>query len=239
MKKLQLIETNDCILAVSDEEIKEDATNLTNGRDVFDFTDVKEYSLEYANRYWQKIIAYQPKGDATELDLPLLPEIVVEDDYVEVKSKYKESKLYKDWTKVSRFLACGLQGVEVRKIVAEDDEALHYVMSLPNYEYLSYGVQDLIQNAYNASTKVYSEVFDFLEKNNYLSDNRKVLENEFIQSLKNPKTPKWFVAERTKVYHANRKGVTEFQDANGFYSWELKTQTINNKTYLVGHYDYK
>jgi len=78
--KLEIIETSDYVLAVSGEEIKKSTCDLTNGRDVFDYKDVHEYSLEYANKYWQKIIAYQPKGNAAELNLPLLPETVVEDE---------------------------------------------------------------------------------------------------------------------------------------------------------------
>jgi len=39
-------------------------------------------------------------------------------DYVEVRTLYNIPSLYEyvEWTKVSRFLACGLQGVEIREI---------------------------------------------------------------------------------------------------------------------------
>ncbi len=55
----------------------------------------------------------------------------------------------------------------------------------------------------------------------------------------NPKHLKWFVADREKLYHAKRKGTTEFQDTKRYYSWILKTETINGKTYLVGTYLYE
>lgn len=78
-----------------------------------------------------------------------------------------------------------------------------------------------------------------LAREEFNSGKLKYNTDEIIQSLKQPKTPKWFVAKREKVYHANRKGITEFQDAKGFYSWKLKTTIINNKTYLVGNYLFK
>jgi hypothetical protein len=39
------------------------------------------------------LIAYLPKGNAPELDLPLLPEIVVEDDVEKLAEKYASKKL--------------------------------------------------------------------------------------------------------------------------------------------------
>lgn len=40
------------------------------------------------------------------------------DEYVEIRTLYNIPSLnqYKDWTKVSRFLATGLVGIEVREI---------------------------------------------------------------------------------------------------------------------------
>lgn len=79
--KFKIIETEDYFLAISDKEIKENEQNITNGRVIFNYSDFSEYSLEYANNYWEKIIAYLPKNNAKELDsLPLLPEIIVEDN---------------------------------------------------------------------------------------------------------------------------------------------------------------
>ena len=38
------------------------------------------------------------------------------DDFVEVRRLYEEMYMYKEWTKVTRFLAYTLQGVEIREI---------------------------------------------------------------------------------------------------------------------------
>jgi hypothetical protein len=63
--KLVIRETTDYIFAVSDEEIK--------GGDWFIGND------KGCKEPFHKIIAHLPKDDASELDLPLLPEMVVED----------------------------------------------------------------------------------------------------------------------------------------------------------------
>jgi len=82
--KLRIIETADYVLAVSDEEIKEgDKMYDSHLVGICDCTDVKgnlPYSYTSSFLNGKKIIAYQPKGNAPELDLPLLPEMVVEDD---------------------------------------------------------------------------------------------------------------------------------------------------------------
>jgi hypothetical protein len=62
--KFKLVETEEYTLAVSD-EIQTEIHKLGNG---------KYYKGWYHNGDWKKIIAYQPKGNAPELDLPLLPE---------------------------------------------------------------------------------------------------------------------------------------------------------------------
>jgi hypothetical protein len=57
--------------------------------------------------------------------------------------------------------------------------------------------------------------------------------DEIIQSLKQPKTPKWFVAEKETKYKPKQK----IEDPP--YEDVLKTTTINGKTYLVGTYLYE
>jgi len=196
MKKLQRIETSDYTLWVSDEEIKEGdwVLNISNNK-VFKQDNDKPDA--YTLNFWKKIIAYQPKGNAPELDLPLLPEMDVDDDV--------EKLAYDYYTTNEHYKAA---------------DAFHWA------------------NGYKAATKIYSEealrgFCKFYTENltNSIWDSMEL----YIQSIKQP-TPKWFVAEREKVYHANRKGVTEFQDSKGFYSWKLKTTTKNGKTYLVGKY---
>jgi hypothetical protein len=257
--ELKIIETINYTLAISDKK-----TLSVNG----------DYFLDYVNNnllhrwnmvgmhknkaLWiNRVIAYQPKGNASELDLPLLPEIVVEDD-VEVKSKYKESKSYKNWTKVSSFLACGLQGVEVRKIVVEDDvEKL--LKNEIDYWYKETGsltsetiIRRSFSMALKASTKVYSEedIREAFEAGRKLTQDGFEEEDwkdydEFIQSLKQPKTPKWFVAEKelkvTKHIPWDKELESKYDYEKGYpvSEYVLKTTTINGKTYLVGTYLYE
>jgi hypothetical protein len=79
MSKLQIIETSDYVLAVSDEEIKEG--------DWFYNPFINQIQIHCNSDRCRKIIAYLPKGNAPELDLPLLPEMV-EDDVEKLAKGY-------------------------------------------------------------------------------------------------------------------------------------------------------
>jgi hypothetical protein len=103
--KLQLIETPDYILAVSDEEIKEGDYIFAN-QGVHEVTDIKDGDYPYGTlnyrgdkiyhrKSWKKVVAYQPKGNAPELDLPLLPEMVVEDNIEKLAEEYLNNKFLK------------------------------------------------------------------------------------------------------------------------------------------------
>jgi hypothetical protein len=58
LEKGQLIEPKSYhnVYITSDEEIKDRNCWVTNGVEIFKPSDLPEYSLEYANRYWEKII---------------------------------------------------------------------------------------------------------------------------------------------------------------------------------------
>jgi hypothetical protein len=215
--KLQIIETPDYILAVSDEEIKESEKDffiIANDRDKtwinrlekvieckIDPKHGKVLILSSGFIYVDegcKIIAYQPKGNAPELNLPLLPEIVIEDD-VEKLFKKEEKGYYSfkdnynialDWFKKGHKTAT--------KVYSEDD---------------------LIQLAGELSFKWHNgEIKDLGSSIGW--------SKRYVESLKQPK-PKWFVAEYKTEYT---------EDGLDYQSDELKTTTINGKTYLVGTY---
>ncbi len=194
--KLQIIETPEYILAVSNEEIKDgDCCIDMNGKI---FIHENHFPISIGQR---KIIAYQPKGNTLELDLPLLPGMVVEDDV-------ENQKWYKDAISVLK----DEHSIRIAKIC--------------------------LKAGHRAATKVYSE--DDLRK--ALSESFKASEegynitaDEIIQSLKQHKTPKWFVAEMERVKDWDKR------DINGDYEakLQLKTTTINGGTYLVGTYLYE
>jgi hypothetical protein len=85
MKQFKIIPTEDYILAVSDEEIKESEELIPNKWYINSYRGYdkpfKNHNLDN-NGYLKQVIAYQPKGNAPELDLPLLPEIVIDNDEV-------------------------------------------------------------------------------------------------------------------------------------------------------------
>jgi len=226
--KLQIIETQDYILTVSDEEIKHkniilhipsncilDADEFyeMNGNTTILFNDLNK--REVLAKDCKKIIAYQTKNNAPELNgLPLLPEIVVEDD-VEKLAKLK-------------YPINSAKGS----------------MEMLNRDQLNNSLkQEGFIEGYKAATKVYSEedVIDFsifrTTTNTKEFHNCKNVYEQFNlwKSLKQSKTPKWFVAEID--CDEVRQCMCETND--DCLKPKLKTTTINGKTYLVGTYLYE
>lgn len=186
--EFKIAETSDYILAVSDEAGKIGCLrieymphkphcytriyNSLNGHTIQLF-DKKIWKGEVGFTY--EIIAYQPKNNAPELDLPLLPEIVVKDKYI------KEYQQYPDGTHVciaysngDWFCDCGLEGdieaeqnaelllskLNCYEIVVEDDvekladEVIKKEGSI--YKDAIIGKQKWIEG-YKSATKIYSE----------------------------------------------------------------------------------
>ena len=224
--KLQIIETPDYILAVSDEEVKEgdlcflkENHYVNGGVGIYNHQRAIGWGISYSpngHNFFQKIIAYQPKNNAPELDLPLLPEIVVEDDVEKLAEKYA-------------------------------DFSNDYIPMSFGGKFNETSKRDFIAG-YKSATKVYSEedmrkAFEAGNKRGWSgypdTDNwTKPKFEEFIQSLKQPKTPKWFVAEMEEVSRLMTTDIVEKEGwvkvENSKYTYQrLKTTTINDKTYLT------
>jgi hypothetical protein len=210
--KLPIIETPDYILAVSDEGIKRN--------------DVLIYPLTDAIFKWdgnmptrnedRKIIAHLPKDDAKELNLPLLPEIVVEDDVEKLGEEYVIDESYLP--------------------VYKEECRRAYI------------------NGYKAATKVYSEedlrkAFNFGANEGY---NYKDLEsigeepeelsekdwNNFVKTFKQPKTPKWFIAETVCDQCLDDETADSCYCNFGNHKTVLKTTTNSQgQQVLVGTYE--
>jgi hypothetical protein len=219
--KLEIIETPDYILAVSDKINVNDTVIDVETCTIFKVVEQKLTGIIRSNTdtfvedACKKVIGYQPKNNAAELDLPLLPEPVVED--------------------------------EVEKLF------IPYYFEKFNVPYFPSDLKKTcnwwFKAGYKAATKVYSEedlsgYFSFIEDNyHYHSDTwhdadtdepvkRKDILLAYTQSLKQSKTPKWFVAEI-------EEWLDQTYSEHGCYRQKLKTTTINNKTYLVGTYLYE
>jgi hypothetical protein len=204
--KFKIIETEDYILAVYNEGITIKLRYLYNK--------IREDIKETYNDFDEKIIAYQPKGNAPELDLPLLPEMVVEDDVSELAEK---------------LFPMNMTGGSISK----SDRQLQ---------------QNAFKVGYKSATKTFSEEdlrkafsFGFNEGINYadlknMDEQPEEISDEdwdvFVKNLKQPKTPKWFVAEME--CGENRQCMCESN--NDCLKPILKTTTINGKEYLVGKY---
>jgi len=217
--KLQIIETPDYILAVSDEEIKKGnlAYKIEYSHTSCFYVNSEELADDYNRNSdnFKKIIAYQPKGNAPELDLPLLPEIVVEDGvdfakmfYVLLKQTYPT---FDEWVEAKEYL----KHKSATKRFSEED------------------LRKAIKMAWEADSidgTVDLNIVLHYGNNNDLRT--KWSENEIIQFLKQPKTPKWFVAE-TELKEVN-PNADRIQ-----YLKCLKTTIINDKKYLAGTYLYE
>ena len=205
--KLQIIETPDYILAVS-EKVKVNSVidwyyEFDNNIPLYQFTK-ETIPNEY---YLPKVIAYQPKGIVVGLDLPLLPEMVVEDDVEKLAdiNGYHDTELDKLYKEGFRH---GYKAAT--KVYSEEDfrKAIDFAI-----KYTDEGL----------TTDIVSEIFDI-----DCSGNLEETTQLFIQSLKQPKPPKWFVAETRQYSDEELYKITEF-----------KTTKINGKTYLVGTYLYE
>ncbi len=206
--KLQIIETPDYILGVSDDKIE---------KYYLDDTGTVREAVTWDKEYWsvredyKKIIAYQPKGNAPKLNLPLLPEMVVEDDVEKLINKQISDFTYDLRESTSTYVKQNCEGA-------------------------IFGLNRL-KESYKAATKFFSEddlrkAFQAGEKFGCLPfsiDKSIVTEDEFIQSIKQPK---WFVAETTTM----NKGYSDNSDCPYQECEVLKTTTINDKIYLIGKY---
>lgn len=169
--KFKIIEVSDYILAVSDEEIKKDDWYYSAiHNNIFQCTHNEQY-FEGEKR----VIAYQPKNNAPELDLPLLSEMIIEDGVEKLA------------------LEC------IGGWIENEEDNLIYKGFIEGYK---------------AATKVYSEE-DMMKAINFIpyhlaygnitARKSDAEVEEFIQSLKQHKTP---------------------------FVYLYKTTTINGKTYL-------
>jgi len=210
--KFKLVETEDYLLAVSDEDASNSYIYFTGNPTGIFKTGIK-YKSGNGNYFYQdaitgmsdtylttiskKIIGYQPKGNAPELDLPLLPQIVVEDDVEKLAESY--------------------------------------------YTQIRLAERTAFKFGYKAATKVYSE--EDID-NAYIQGsvdaetggNKRTLRLRYLEYLKLPKTPKWFVAETVCDQCLDDETVDSCYCNFGNYKTVLKTTTINNNTYLVGTY---
>jgi hypothetical protein len=90
--KFKLVETEDYLLAVSDEEIEKDDYfyYIWFNADIIQKADsgsnLNNLNAKNPKDNFKKIIAYKPKGNAPELDLPLLP--YVEDEVEKLAESY-------------------------------------------------------------------------------------------------------------------------------------------------------
>jgi hypothetical protein len=229
--KLQIIHTDDYVLAVSDEEPE----MLDWFYDTIDHvSSIPIYQRNTKQKSYKgcvKIIAYQPKNNAPELNLPLLPEMVFEYDV----EKLPYDKLCYYDTRNPDFQIKEEYGYDKEEIDATGE----FSKKDCTCDDCFYGRSVLANRIIKSATKKYSEndlrkaieltilncIVDTIGYDNHVVSFEGNID-KIIQSLKTP-TPKWFVAEYKIEYT---------KDGLDYQSDELKTTTINNKKYLAGTY---
>jgi hypothetical protein len=192
--KFKIIETDEYFLAISDEDASNSYIYFTgdpNGifrtgikyksgaGDYFYQDAITGMSNTYLAEISKKVIAYQPKGNAPELDLPLLP--YVEEDVEKLAFEYDRNRTGKwiNWDVKNGFIA-GYK--KATKVYSEDD------------------VCDFVEWM-NLHYRALEHTISFKD-----ATGTKQLLQRWIQS-KTPKTPKWFVAEmkhtKSEVFREN------------------------------------
>jgi hypothetical protein len=233
--KFRMVETEEYTLAVSDEDASNsyiyftgDPTGIfktgikykSGNGDYFYQDAITGMSGTYLTTISKKIIGYQPKGNAPELDLPLLPEIVVEDD-VGKKENRKICKCRRAYENPLSEI-CSLCWNELYP--DEKDEVKE---------------NDLIDS--KSATKIYSED-DLRSIAKELASECLCIDGEISSSaqafkwiekkIQSLKQPKWFVAE----IECGEVMQCDCSDNESCLDIRFKTTTINNKIYLEGIY---
>jgi hypothetical protein len=233
--KFKIIETENYLIATSTKDFK---TNYYYNE--FD----KALRIGTVRQpYHKSVVGYHSKDNFLKLDLPLLPmlpEIVVEDDVEKLAwetkclSRKEVYKLFnKDVFKEKRLDS--KYSISASKQVHEFNEKLRI----------------LAKDNSKSATKVYSEedlrrAIDFTAQSVLkaipgLTSTKSITES-FIQSLKQPKAHEWFVAEMEQVILKDPNSCEHYievgciEDICTCYTFRLKTTTTNGKIYLVGHY---
>jgi len=209
--KFRIVETEDYILAVSDDKPKLNRY-CTSEKNIIDVgkihnpcTIFKPSTKKHLDmlRSCNNIVAHKPKNNAPELTLPLLPENFNGD---------VEELALKCITEISK----------------------KQFLSLPTLA----DIGDGFVLGYKAATKKYNEALDAMQEFVDRVDKGEVRSRKtyakfkiILESLKQP-TPTWFVAETDYLAWKNVDDDEPLKN-------KLKTTTIGGKEYLVGTYLYE
>jgi len=190
--KLQIIHTDDYILAVSEKEIKHGERLIHNEWYINSYRGYdkpfKNHNLD-SNGYLKRFFAYQPKGNAPELDLPLLPEIVVEDDVRKLALTLYKEPLNKEGEVRTQLVGHGSTPFGFNKWFKAFKKGYKAATKIYDEEDLRKAIKFVTDNYTIDSWQNYDNKSSVNMSSNAIAD-------KFIQSLKQPKTPTHFLLER-------------------------------------------
>jgi hypothetical protein len=205
--KFRIVETEDYILAVSDEERGVEEYNYNFGLSKINKL-TKTYPAHSTEwNFCKKIIAYQSKNNAPELDLPLLPEMAVEDEVERLAEKLFPMNM-------------------VGGGISKSDRQLQQNAFKKGYKaatkvYSEEDVYDILDLGANNKGLRKGEILDLFNKSKQSKTPKWfVAEIEDVFSENN----------ESFIHSSGAKG------NYSTHNKKLKTTTINGKTYLVGKY---
>jgi hypothetical protein len=202
----KIVETPEYTLAISDEKIR-------NGDLCYDSLrkciTKKTDKITCNGEIYKKIIAHLPKGNAKELDLPLLPQMIVEDDVEKLISKHIKDFKHDLKESTSTYIKQNCEGA-------------------------IFGLNRL-KEGYKTATKKYTEKdlekAILIAKEYTLGKGHDYTVEEILHFFKFPKTPNAFVAKMEEVC----KPMPNIH----VKTWELKTTiNSKGQKVLVGKYKY-
>jgi hypothetical protein len=217
--KQEIIYTEYYALIVSDEKMKKGDFNVPSDFDrTSDISITSEEDLEVVNdRFngYKKVIAHKPLTDAPILKgVPLLPEFSKEEDVEEIASTLFRNKI-DNLEEIHSDYILGFQ--EGHRKAKE------------TYKYTEEDLINLVQKGH----EIYNEGLGVA------TDAKKQKLIDFIQSLQQPKRPKYF--EYETIYRVKSGTIQEHKDGLAGFEYHEPKTIINaqGQTELIGDYIYE
>jgi hypothetical protein len=120
--KFKLVETEKYVLAISDEEVKLSNDNIgffLRTHSISTNIDIIQ-NPSFTSKYkYEKVIAYKPKGNAPELDLPLLPDVEEDVERLAIEFANLNKSKFNNWYGCHDGFIAGYKAAT--KVYSEDD----------------------------------------------------------------------------------------------------------------------
>ena len=183
--KHEIIYTEHYALIVSDEKIIE-RDWFFNGEDILQVSEITDIIIDTEGQWSEiktskKIIAHRPLTDAPILEgVPLLPKFTQENDVEKLTEKIYPTKGWNDWDET-------IHEISLKQIAFK----VGYNKAKETYKYTEEDLRNMLELTICATvSNIDSPIFDLS-----IQKNRVKYIDEILQSLQQPKRPKYFECE--------------------------------------------